>query len=180
MKKLLVSGCSFTGENFAMDGIKKRWCNYVADNLGYELVNLGRAGAGNEYIFTSLYNYLKNNKPDMVIAAWSKSERRDFKNRDRWYNDRMDLRGDIDYHIEKTNNYKELMELVCKTKGIKYHSFQMIELYPKDRDNVQGKTIGFLSKVEFEKVNEDFISDADRHPSAIGHEKIGQYIYENL
>ena len=114
-----------------------------------------------------------------LVAAWSKSDRRDYKVRGNWKNDRLDIRGDIDYHIEKTNNYKELMELVCKTKGIEYHSFQMIELYPKDRDNVQGNTIGFFSKAEF-KANEDFISDADRHPSAIGHEKIGQYIYENL
>jgi len=179
MKKLLVGGCSFTEDNFKKDGIKKRWCNYVADKLGYELTNIAMGGAGNEYIFTSLYNYLKDNNPDMVIAAWSKSDRRDYKVRGNWKNDRLDIRGDIDYHIEKTNNYKELMELVCKTKGIEYHSFQMIELYPKDRDNVQGNTIGFFSKAEF-KANEDFISDADRHPSAIGHEKIGQYIYENL
>lgn len=179
MKKLLVSGCSFTEHNYKRDGIEKRWCHHVAEKLGYELTNLGRGGAGNEYIFTSVYDWLKINNPDKIIVAWSKSDRRDYMVHGMWKNDRIDIRGDEKYHIEKTNRYKELLELVCKNKGIEYHSFQMIELYPKDRDNVQGKTIGFLSKAEF-KANEDFISDADRHPSALGHEKIGQYIYENL
>ena len=59
----------------------------------------------------------------------------------------------------------------------------MIELYDKDytdqpphhRNCVQGHTIGFLREA-----TPDFISDSDRHPSQLGHDKIGKYIYENL
>ena len=64
---------------------------------------------------------------------------------------------------------------LCKHRGINYKSFQMIELYSRDRDNVQAKTIGFHNDW-----NPDFISDIDKHPSEIGHKKIGKYIYENL
>ena len=55
-KKLLVSGCSFTSDNFMYDGIEKRWCHHVADKLNMDIVNLGKSGAGNEYIFSSIYD----------------------------------------------------------------------------------------------------------------------------
>lgn len=176
MGRLLVSGCSFTEHDPRKDKIKRRWSHYVADKLGMELTNLGFSGAGNEYIFCSLYDEIqKGPKPDMVIAAWSKAERRDYQVRGKHRNDRLDLRGDHEYFIARTNRYKELLRLVCDHHGIEYHSFQMIELFDKDRDNVQAKTIGFLRHA-----NEDFISEEDRHPSAIGHKKIGIYIHEHL
>lgn len=175
-KRLLVSGCSFTEHNPLVDGIRRRWCHYVADKLGMDLINLGYPGAGNEYIFSSIFDKIKKgSKPDMVIAAWSKAERRDYQLRGKPENDRIDLRGDQEYFIAKTNRYKELLGLVCDHHGIEYHSFQMIELFDKDRDNVQAKTIGF-----HRHANEDFISEEDRHPSAIGHKKIGRYIHEHL
>ena len=175
-KTLLVSGCSFTKRMPGEDNVERRWCDVVADKLDMNLVNIGFSGAGNEYIFRSIYDYLKDNpKPDMVIAAWSQSQRRDYWLNDRPQNDRTDLRGDKKYWIKKTNTYKELMLLVCRSRSIKYHGFQMIELFHKDRDNVQAKTIGFLDKAD-----ENFVSEGDRHPSEIGHEIIGNYIYENL
>jgi hypothetical protein len=174
---LLVSGCSFTEHMPSNDGIQRRWCHYVADRLDVELINLGKSGAGNEYIFCSLYDAIikSNKKPSRVIAAWSKCQRRDYKIKGVWTNDRQDLRGDLEYHIERTNRYKKMLTDLCKYRGINYKSFQMIELYSRDRDNVQAKTIGFDNEW-----TPDFISDIDKHPSEIGHEKIGKYIYENL
>ena len=174
---LLVSGCSFTEHMPSKDKIQRRWCDYVADKLDMKLINLGKGGAGNEYIFCSLYDAIvkANTKPSMVIAAWSKSERRDYKIRGHWTNDRQDLRGDLKYHLERTDRYKRMLSDLCRHRGVNYASFQMIELYGKDRDNVQAKTIGFHNEW-----THDFISESDRHPSEIGHEKIGKYIYENL
>lgn len=177
MKKLLVSGCSFTEHRPHVDRIKKRWCHHVAEKLDMRLVNLGKSGAGNEYIFCSLYDEITqaDRLPDIVIAAWTKAPRRDYKMSGRWRNDREDLRGDDEYFIERTNRYKSMLKLLCDSKGIRCYNLQMIELYHKDRDNIQAKTIGFHTNW-----TEDFISDYDRHPSEIGHEKIGNYIYENL
>ena len=56
MKKLIVSGCSFT-ENYAKTIGLKEWPNWpelLADSLGMELINLGKSGQGNEYIYSSL------------------------------------------------------------------------------------------------------------------------------
>lgn len=176
-KKLLVSGCSFTEHTFIKDGIEKRWCHHVADKLNMDLVNLGKCGAGNEYIFSSIYDYLKskNRTPDMVIAAWSRVQRRDYQIRGYWTNDRTDLRGDLEYHLERTNRYKKMLNDFCKCRDIDYRGFQFIELIDNDKDNVQGKVLGFAKSSKI-----DFISDVDRHPSSIGHEKLGKYIYENL
>lgn len=181
-KKLLVSGCSFTQHTIKDDGIKKRWCHHVADKLDMDLVNLGKRGAGNEYIFSSIYDYIEDNsKPDMVIAAWSKCHRRDYKMRGLWMNDRLDIRGDEQYHLQRTDRYKRMLNDFCEYRGINYKGFQMIELRDGetirdgDTNNVQAQTIGFARSL-----NEDFISDTNRHPSELGHEKIGKYIYENL
>ena len=75
MVKLLVSGCSWTYHQPERDGIEKRWYHHVAESIQTTSVkNLAKNGAGNEYIFTTLYDEIKIEKPDIVIAAWSKSE----------------------------------------------------------------------------------------------------------
>ena len=176
-KKLLVSGCSFTEHTIDHDGIERRWCHYVADKLGYDLINLGKSGAGNEYIFASLFDYIENDPTDigLVIPAWSKSSRRDYAVFGQWRNNRQDQFGDKEYFIKKTNRYKNMLDILCKVRNIDVFQIQMIEMYDKNFDCVQGHTIGFM-----QDYTPDFISDSDRHPSQIGHDKIGKYIYENL
>ena len=177
-KKLLVSGCSFTEHTIESDGIERRWCHYVADKLGYDLVNLGKSGAGNEYIFSSLFDYIENDPTDigLVIAAWSKSSRRDYQTYGKWINNRQDMFGDEEYFLARTARYKKILDIMCKkVYNIDVFQIQMIELFRGDRDNVQGHTIGFM-----EHATPDFISESNRHPSQLGHDKIGKYIYENL
>lgn len=178
-KKLLVSGCSWTEHDFDNDGIEKRWCHYVADKLDMDLVNLGRRGAGNEYIFSSIYDYIENNdNPDMIIAAWSKSQRRDYQHHGRWINDREDHRGDVKYHLKKTQRYQNILELVCGYHKITYKSFQMLELVEKNKRLALSNIS--VQNIVITNFTEDRISDTNHHPSAIGHEKLGKYIYENL
>lgn len=189
MTKLLVSGCSFTAHRPLEDNIEKRWCDFVADELNMELVNIAKSGAGNEYIFTSLYNALReDNEVKMVIAAWSKADRRDYKVKGHWTNDRVDLRGDYEYHLDKTQMYKDLLELVCKHHNVEYRSFQMIELYNRRHPEFSGNFyIGYEDTVQYHTIGHrnngkdpNFISPFDNHPSQVGHKLIGQYIYENL
>ena len=111
MKKLVVSGCSWGDLDFFsqfhpdMDCSWPKWPNIVAEKMNMEPVNLCKSGAGNEYIYSSISDYLQETPHDeigYVIAAWSTAPRRCYKVRDRWINDRQDLRGDLPYWIERS------------------------------------------------------------------------------
>ena len=180
-KYLIVSGCSFTTSHYRssfhpeVHALWPKWPELLADKLDLKLINLGASGAGNEYILSSLVDEINKrnvNDIEMVIAAWSRCDRRDYSINGRWTNDRVDSRGDLDYHISRTNRYKQLLESFCNDKKVSCKQFQMIELYRGDMDTVQGKTM----KTDPENI----ISDKDRHPNAKGHQLIMEYVYENL
>ena len=89
MKKiLLVSGCSYTTHNFIsvmhpdLDGLSwPKWPELLANKLDMECVNLAYSGAGNEFIYSSLFDYITTNDTSnigLVIAAWSQNQRKDF------------------------------------------------------------------------------------------------------
>jgi hypothetical protein len=75
-KKLLVSGCSWT-EGTADDKII--WPEILAEKMGLELVNLGKGGAGNEYIFSAVCDSLVElDDISFVVVMWSEYFRLDF------------------------------------------------------------------------------------------------------
>ena len=87
MKKiLLVSGDSWTDKSFIsdfhpnLDTSWPKWPEMLAKKLDMDCVNLGKMGAGNEYIFSSLLDEIVSlDNIGLVIAAWSpciKSSRR--------------------------------------------------------------------------------------------------------
>lgn len=53
------------------------WPWLVAESLGYELDNIGRAGASNDHILNSTVEYLEDNNPDMIIIGWTSPDRID-------------------------------------------------------------------------------------------------------
>lgn len=59
-KYLIASGCSFTEGHHL--GIEGSWANYFAKNNNLELINLGKGGAGNEYIISNTIQYSIMNK----------------------------------------------------------------------------------------------------------------------
>ena len=68
MKKiLLVSGCSYTDPNFYsimhpdMDCNWPMWPELLAEKLNMDCVNLAMSGAGNEYIYSTLLDYITQN-----------------------------------------------------------------------------------------------------------------------
>lgn len=80
---LLTSGCSFTqGEN--------SWPSHLSRLLGCDLVNLGMASAGNDYICHSIIDYLEENQVDpchtQIAVMWSGIGRKDFRvTGETWY-----------------------------------------------------------------------------------------------
>ena len=97
-KKLIAIGCSYT--NYMHHDIY--WPEFLAEHLDMEVVNLGRAGAGNSYIFSMLQDVLmlkkitgywpkrtlfniKNEDIGLVVIMWSELQRMDFESRQHWF-----------------------------------------------------------------------------------------------
>lgn len=68
--KILVSGCSYTE--------KQMWPSLLFAPKQYDVINLGKSGAGNEYIANSVM-FNADSKPDFVFVLWSGINRTDFR-----------------------------------------------------------------------------------------------------
>ena len=93
-KKLIVTGCSWVDpyilsedprvSNEIVQGYKK-WPNILAERLDMNIINYGKAGGGNEYIFSSIVdNITKMNEEEknnigLVVIAWTEAKRTDFE-----------------------------------------------------------------------------------------------------
>ena len=138
MKKLVVSGCSWGDQIFFspfhpdMDCDWPKWPEMLAEKLGMECVNLCKCGAGQEYIYSSISDYLQKTPKEeigQVIAAWSTAPRRCFQIKNRWSNDRKDMRGDIAYWTERSIRYQYAFQNLMEQTQLPYLHFQMISLY---------------------------------------------------
>lgn len=161
MKKiLLVSGCSWGDKDFQsfyhadMDCSWPKWCDLIAEKYDMEIVNLCKSGAGNEYIFSSLFDYITTHDTKnigLVLAAWSQCQRRDFAKKGNWTNHRIDKEGDIFYWVEKSLRYMVNFKFLCEKYNLEYKQFQMIQLY---KDILEG-----LRPSEFEILNGTYDKD---------------------
>ena len=138
MKKLIVSGCSWGDKNFIssfhpeMDCDWPKWPELLAEKLNMECVNLCKCGAGQEYIYSSISDYIQSTPKDeigIVIAAWSTAPRRCFQVRNKWTNDRQDVKGDLIYWINRSIRYQYAFQNLLKQEKLPYIHFQMISLY---------------------------------------------------
>ena len=81
MKKLIVSGCSYVDNYARTIGLDEWpiWPELLADRLDMELINLGKSGQGNEYIYSTLIDtVIKEKNIGLVIAMWTEFQRLDF------------------------------------------------------------------------------------------------------
>ena len=152
-KKLIVSGCSFTTNNFRSSAYPlqtfnfKKWPELLAEKLDMDLVNLAFSGAGNRFILSTLTDAIVRTPKDeigLVIAAWSQSNRDDFqqyKDIDhmfynekfikgfKWLNDRKNRPGDVfSWTRETVLGYLQFQSL-CERYNVPYKQFQMIPLF---------------------------------------------------
>jgi hypothetical protein len=54
------------------------YANNLAQLLGASCTNQSVAGASNDHILRTTYNYLAHNRPDLMVIGWSSSEREDW------------------------------------------------------------------------------------------------------
>ena len=138
MKKiLLASGCSMTDSNYVsetnpeIDCSWPKWPELIAKKLDMECINLGRNGAGNEYIYSSLLEKIleKKDQIGLVMPAWSQCQRKDYQEWNKWKQKRFEPDGDVFSWLRKTLRYMISLQLVCERYNIPYKQFQMINLF---------------------------------------------------
>ena len=158
MKKLIVSGCSYTAKDYIssahpeMDCSWPKWPEMLAKKLDMEIVNLAYNGAGNRFILQTLLEAIERTPKEeigMIMAAWSQANRDDwqefyvtgrkripikFKNERfvkgfEWENMRIGRLGSIFGWVRESLLGYITLQNVCKRYNIPLKQFQMIGLY---------------------------------------------------
>jgi len=120
-KKLIAIGCSFTSHYLTSNQSPNlnfdfpRWPQHLADMLDMECVNLGKSGAGNDYILAKTVDAtLKEKNIGLVVLMWSEWRRVGFQchtDFNRWINitdhDHVEdwLKDGRKYILEKQNEF---------------------------------------------------------------------------
>jgi len=181
MKKLIVSGCSWTKYTMGMAMEPylraKDWATHLAKKLDMECINLGCGGAGNEYIFFSIYDELMREKNHseigLVVVMWSGWNRWDFEkanyvpiSEDRlenighsWIRPQKNLIDDL-YKLDvtpwkKTLRYIYMFQELMENKKIPYI-------------HIQGIQPGLARKEIFEKILKNIYVDKINEDKFIG------------
>ena len=142
MKKLLiVSGCSFTDENYIssvhpeMDTSWSKWPELLAKKLDMDVINLGQNGAGNEYIYTTLLEEILKQKDKreigLVIPAWTHCQRQDWQELKsfKWRQTRFSAVGDVFSWVKKSLRYMISLQLICERLNVPLKQCQMLNLF---------------------------------------------------
>ena len=115
-KKLIAIGCSFTSHYLTSNQSPNlnfdfpRWPQHLADMLDMECVNLGKSGAGNDYILAKTVDAtLKEKNIGLVVLMWSEWRRvgfQRFRDSNKWThaipNDVEDWKKPV---LEKQNKF---------------------------------------------------------------------------
>jgi lysophospholipase L1-like esterase len=116
MKTLYTVGDSFTYGEELNNPTTQAWPAVLAERLGYNLINEGHPGVGNEYIVKKTVLALSKYKPDLVIVGWTSCSRKEFAdaqgvydiwpahNRRKFSNDQYRFRLPLIDYITKHNN----------------------------------------------------------------------------
>ena len=162
MKKyLIVSGDSFTDRNFRsashpeMDVSWPKWPEILAKHLDMRLINLGKSGQGNEYIYSALQDTIEEfkdkNEIGMVVVGWSQCFRMDYQDvGGEWCTERINPYSDVFGWVKKSLRTYKSLEYMCEHYNIPYVQTQMIPMYidwlrglmPTEQEEAMGKVRG--------------------------------------
>ena len=148
MKKiLLASGDSNTDQNYQSTFhpdkflVFDKWPEILSKKLDMDFVNLGRSGAGNEYIYNSVLDYISENGHEnigVVMVGWSQSNRKSWYRRNQkknstkdkgWENIRVNPNGNLVGWMRTTLNYYLSFQILMERYNLKYKQFSMIKPY---------------------------------------------------
>ena len=162
-KILLVSGCSNTDKDFyselhpELDTSWPKWPELLAKKLDMDCVNLAKSGAGNEYIYRSLLNYITRNDTSnigLVIPAWSQCNRKDYQegNLGRYTNARVDPNGDVFSWARRSLDNFLSFQILCEKYNLPYMHVHMLHLYKNWLDGLKFKDMDPLNLNGFRHV----------------------------
>src|SRR5210317_10580 len=191
MKKiLLVSGCSNTDKDFyselhpELDTSWPKWPELLAKKLDMDCVKLGKSGAGNEYIYRSLLNYITRNDTSnigLVIPAWTQCNRKDYQesNLGRWTNVRVDANGDVFSWIKRSLDSFLSFQILCEKYNLPYMQLHMLHLYidwlgglkPRDSDPLYIKGFRHVYPGDVKKDKKKIIKIIDNYEDRINIKK---------
>lgn len=174
MNKLWVFGDSFTfgdgcrSDKGILDGdleyynqfVSKNydlWPNLLAKKVGYELENLSKSGASNDFIFDSIINSIENIKSeDTIIISKTFSQRFDIPISDRTLF--KTIFAENLFAIEQSINYGNLKDKIEKETILNYGVLYASHKSVKARQN---KRFDFIYKLLKSKTKNVFIWDVD-------------------
>jgi len=152
MKYLIVSGDSCTEPYFYsavhpdLDFDYPKWPDFVGEHLGMQVINLGRGGSGNEFIYSSLQDILleiPKKEIGLLIAGWSQSHREDWEvgrrehypNKDYatspWKSKRVASNGNLVHFVRKSLRTYIAFQNLCENNNLPYYHFQMGDLFER-------------------------------------------------
>ena len=112
-KKLITSGCSFTDSSYTFTHGFPVWPDVLGAMLDMEVINLGKSGKGNAYIYSTILDCLtKEKNVGLVIAMWGESSRIDFEVPHR--EDKRRTRP----HIKEWDNIQTIREIQAFWKNV--------------------------------------------------------------
>ena len=179
MKKLIVSGCSYTAKEFLssaypdLDTSWPKWPELLGKKLNMKVVNLAFEGAGNRFILQTLLEAIERTSKDkigLVIAAWSQSNRDDWQyfsdykihpqapDNFKWSNNRIGRPGDVFSWVKESLLGFITLQNVCKRYNIPYKQFQMIGLFEpwiKGLERVMKDQLAGLPRYEYKGNKEE-------------------------
>lgn len=143
-QRLFAFGCSFTHYGWST------WPDVIAHDLDIPMYNLGRAGAGNQYIANMVaqanehYGFTKD---DLVMICWS-----GYLREDRWFDGGWQTNGDIStysfYDKNFVDNYVDpvgcfirdfasfsLTKRLLEQIECQHHMFSMAPLWQPEQDH---------------------------------------------
>ena len=174
MKKiLLVSGCSYTDKNFKsifhpdLDTSWDKWPEILAKKLNMDCINLGYCGSGNDYVYSSLLDYIVQNNENLglVIPGWTRAVRRSYTKNKVRFNLRWDTHGDMDYFIKRSLRYYYTFQQICKSLNIPFKQVHILDPYesaigeekrknPSEYTTKKEAIKMFMSNSYFDKIDE--------------------------
>jgi len=82
-----------------------KFSDIVAQEFTYDIVNDATAGASNQRILRTTYDYLKSRNPNLVLIGWSSWEREEWNHQEQYYN--VNSSGHDELPDELQTYYKE-------------------------------------------------------------------------
>lgn len=211
---IICVGDSFTDPNFCsnihpeMTCPWPRWPEILGQKMGKEVINLGKSGMGNDYIYNMAVDEITKHDPrdiDYVFIGWSQSHRFDRKYNGQWICATKAQKFDFEGYLDKTMVYYFSLQQICKSLGIRYKQMQMISVYSfvdfgKIQDNhlIRSyiKNHNLYKKLDLDHfilrpwmpikhihlkdVDKYQLSHEDPHPNKKGHDLIARVIHDRI